>query len=182
MKALPEIFTVATEIPLHMMIKVIRSESTYQSTYITSDKFEREPYCNYFYLPPFQRKECWSKEQKKSYIESLFFNYCLMPLLVVESNGKEYDGWLIDGQQRMSAIRDFALDRLEIFEGITYSMLTTGDISYEDSTTRTPLNDFNGINIKINVLREYGITEELLKILYNKLNFGGTFHKENELA
>ena len=61
-------------------------------------------------------------------------------------------------------------------------MLTTGDISYEDSTTRTPLNDFNGINIKINVLREYGITEELLKILYNKLNFGGTFHKENELA
>jgi hypothetical protein len=58
--------------------------------------------------PDFQRGDVWSVEQKSRLIESLFLR---IPLPSFYIDGSEPDRWqVIDGQQRLTAIKSFLLD------------------------------------------------------------------------
>ncbi|WEL43147.1 DUF262 domain-containing protein [Pseudomonas sp. CBSPBW29] len=56
--------------------------------------------------PDFQRGEVWSKSKKQRLIDSILRDWHVPPIHVIEDN---YTGRLevLDGQQRLAAIRDF---------------------------------------------------------------------------
>lgn len=72
--------------------------------------------------PEYQRGEAWSELQKASFIDSIFRSYPLPALFlrVVESPGLEdvpsrrFE--IVDGQQRLTALRDFAAGNFSLFE------------------------------------------------------------------
>lgn len=127
-------------------------------------------------LPPWQRGEVWTHLQKQRFLEGIFLGlgcgtYC--------KNGQEWlpdgssapmSGWLIDGQQRISAIRDFLAGDLVIFGDVTFPAMSKAE---RLRFSRTP---FPCLEL------DYCADETALVELYNRLNFGGTPHKANERA
>jgi hypothetical protein len=131
-----------------------------------------------FTLPPWQRPEVWSLSQKRRFVEGIFLGLGCGYLVV---NGSDWDrdaqpmpmsGWLIDGQQRVSAIRDFIEGRLEIF----------GGIHADDIDRVTLINRFWRVPFPHFEL-DYTDDELVLQELYDRLNYGGTPHTpEDRLA
>lgn len=124
-------------------------------------------------LPPWQRPEVWSQAQKARFIEGIFLGfgagYYVINGLDWGEDGKEKPmaGWLLDGQQRISSIRDFIEDKLPIFEGIFYS-----DLDKLTILRRFKRQHFHKVEI------QYTGDEQLLKTMYERLSFGGTAHTE----
>lgn len=136
---------------------------------------ERQLLC--FVLPPWQRPDVWTTQQKSRFIESLFLG--LGPGYYVV-NGVEFDqkgeplpgsGWLLDGQQRITAIQDFVDNKFRIF----------GDTYCQDMGTITLRRRFFNLAFPC-VELAYSADENLLKTLYNRLNFGGTPHSPEQRA
>lgn len=77
--------------------------------------------------PEYQRRLRWSNAQKSKLIESLLLNIPIPPVFFYESDAARYE--VMDGQQRMNAIReffagDFRLSGLKVLKpltGLTYS-------------------------------------------------------------
>ena len=133
--------------------------------------------------PPFQRAHVWTTDQQKAYVE-----FCLKG---GESGRDIYwncAGWmgsardwyknpiyLVDGKQRLEAVRKFLRDELRVFDkhmpynypiGINYSEFED-NLSYTDASFKFHMND----------LMTYA---EVLK-WYLEFNSGGTPHTEDEL-
>lgn len=121
-------------------------------------------------LPPWQRPEVWTMEQKRRFIEGIFLGLGCGYYVV---NGKDWgrdaqplpmSGWLLDGQQRLCALRDFVQNGLVIFTDVTYAGLSLKE-------QRRFMNEgFPCFEL------EYTTNENALKELYDRLNFGGTPH------
>src|SRR5688572_14051071 len=61
-----------------------------------------------FVLPPFQRPPVWSKKQSIAFMESLILGLPIGTYTYCQAiDAPKTDGWLIDGQQRMRAIKLF---------------------------------------------------------------------------
>lgn len=127
-------------------------------------------------LPPWQRPEVWTISQKRHFIEGVFLGFGCGYYV---TNGFEFEpdgtpapmsGWLLDGQQRISAIRDFLENGLTVFDGITYQGLTRPE------QLRFLRTGFSCIEL------DYTDNEDVLKELYNRLNFSGTPHTEEQRA
>lgn len=78
-----------------------------------------------FVLPPFQRPPVWTEAQKVRFLESV---WSALPLGAYVYNrsvdmNAPTDGWLLDGQQRITAILDYVADAFPVF-GYRYSELT----------------------------------------------------------
>lgn len=77
--------------------------------------------------PEYQRRLRWTTSQKSKLIESLLLNIPVPPVFFYESDAARYE--VMDGQQRLSAVRefiagDFALSSLQVLQplnGIRYS-------------------------------------------------------------
>ena len=77
--------------------------------------------------PEYQRRLRWTNGQKSKLIESLLLNIPIPPVFFYESDAARYE--VMDGQQRMNAIReffsgDFRLSGLKVLtplNGLTYS-------------------------------------------------------------
>lgn len=77
--------------------------------------------------PEYQRRLRWTNSQKSKLIESLLLNIPIPPVFFYESDAARYE--VMDGQQRMNAIReffsgDFRLSGLKVLSplnGLTYS-------------------------------------------------------------
>lgn len=77
--------------------------------------------------PEYQRRLRWTASQKSKLIESLLLNIPVPPVFFYESDAARYE--VMDGQQRLSAVRefiagDFALTSLQVLQplnGIRYS-------------------------------------------------------------
>lgn len=128
-----------------------------------------------FSLPPWQREEVWSPDQKTRFIEGIFLGFGTGRYIV---NGLDWDesgaplpmaGWLLDGQQRISAIRDFVRDDVEIFDGLRHK-----DIDPLVMLRRFKRQAFPCFCV------EYGMPEDVLKDLYERLNFLGESHTESD--
>jgi len=85
---------------------------------------------DYIELKPFyQRRERWTNDRKSSLIESFIMNIPVPPVFLYEKEFNQYE--VMDGQQRISTLRDFyddrfALEKLEYWpelDGKSYSTL-----------------------------------------------------------
>lgn len=125
-------------------------------------------------LPPWQRKEVWTLAQKVRFVEGIFLG---LGCGYYVTNGLEWDergvsapmsGWLLDGQQRISALRDFIQGGMVVFGDVTFASL---DEPQKRRFLREPFSCHE---------LEYTDNEAVLKELYNRLNFGGTPHTEED--
>lgn len=127
-------------------------------------------------LPAWQRPEVWTVEQKRRFVEGVFLGlgcgyYVTNGLdFLADGTSAPMSGWLLDGQQRISALRDFLSGELTVFEDVTYASLPKPKAM---RFLRTPFPCFE---------LEYTDDEAALKDLYNRLNFGGTPHTEAQRA
>jgi len=125
-------------------------------------------------LPPWQRPEVWTVEQKRRFVEGIFLG---LGCGYYVKNGLDWDetggtlpmaGWLIDGQQRISALRDFISGDLVVFGDVCFSALTRPE---QLRFMRSPFPCFE---------LDYTNSESTLKELYDRLNFGGTPHTHEQ--
>jgi hypothetical protein len=123
-----------------------------------------------FTLPPFQRPPVWSLAQKVRFIESIWQGLPLGAYVVnrvVAMDGDlRYDGWLLDGQQRITAIVEYVADAFPVM-GYRWSGLTKGDRRQFDMTPMSYL--------------ETQLTDPvLLREVYERLAYGGTAHEPSQ--
>lgn len=127
-------------------------------------------------LPPWQRPEVWSVEQKRRFIEGIFLGfgcgYYVKNGMEWGANGKALPmaGWLLDGQQRISAIRDFLSSDLVVFEDVVFGAMPIAD---RRRFLNRPFACFD---------LDYIENEDTLRELYDRLNFGGVPHSPDQRA
>lgn len=130
-----------------------------------------------FILPPWQRPEVWDVAKKRRFVEGIFLGLGCGYLV---ANGRDWNedgnlrpmsGWLIDGQQRLTALRDFIDGELTIFDGIRL----------QDLDRPTQLRRFWRASFPQFEL-DYTEDEALLQDLYDRLNFGGVAHTAADRA
>lgn len=132
-----------------------------------------------FVLPDFQRGHKWTQEQDVAFIESIIlghhpgtFKYnSTLHLDVVEIDGREvfpFNLWLLDGQQRITALDSYWSDDFPVF-----------DLYWSE----VPLRDQRRFNSSVFPASEYqlGSYEELVEV-YWTLNRGGTAHTDEDMA
>jgi len=99
---------------------VISSTAPYRDEFA-----EGERVLGKFILPPFQRPPVWNREQQVRLVESIWLE---LPIGIYIYNqistplNHPCDGWLIDGQQRVTAILEYVNDTFSVF-GYKYSEL-----------------------------------------------------------
>lgn len=134
-----------------------------------------------YILPPFQRPVVWSEDRMIRFIESAVLGFNLgtwcynnagdAPMRII--NGREYfhrtDLWLIDGQQRLTALDRFFDDFFPVF-GLFWSEVDTVRKRNFLSSTGFPAYE----------TRIYD--ETALRDLYDRLNFGGVAHTADQRA
>lgn len=118
-------------------------------------------------LPPWQRPEVWDVERKRAFVEGIFLGlgtgfYVVHQADWDASGTKPMSGWLIDGQQRISAVRDFLSDELVIFGNMKWSSLSLGE-----QRSRFLNHNFPFVEIP------YQRDERVLRELSDRLNFSG---------
>ena len=129
-------------------------------------------------IPDYQRGLVWTLKQKQNLIMSILNgnpigDFIFKKEFLIGSNGRQ-DGvkiaWtVIDGQQRMNAIKEFMGNKFKLKDGLKFR-----DMKYWDAR------EF-ATNYKVNAITFVNITyEQELDIYYNR-NFGGTAHSKAEL-
>jgi hypothetical protein len=146
-----------------------------------------QPRLGHFYLPPFQRPPKWTRTQAARLIESIHLDISIGSIVVSDCGDTtrtmvegelverfpDSADWLIDGQQRLRAIRSYLDDELVVFEG------TPHEHRYSD-LSKVQKRRFMGKSVGYVVLQPMGV-EELARV-YDLMNFGGTPHEEHERA
>ena len=135
----------------------------------------------HYYIAPFQRPKVWDEEQMRRLNESVHLGISIGSV-VVSSEGRHDPktnlyprtaDWIIDGQQRMHSLAAYMKHDLRIFIGTPYEHqfceLDRPQQRRFESTT-------------IGYIRLDECTEEALREMYNRLNFGGVAHTEDQRA
>jgi uncharacterized protein with ParB-like and HNH nuclease domain len=118
-----------------------------------------------FVLPPFQRPPVWSREQQVRFIESCWLGLPIGVYVVnIGEYGSPFDLWLLDGQQRITAILNYMADAFPVY-GKLYSEL--------------PIVDHRAWNfIRTFTCLETQLEDEAeLREVYDRLAHGGTPHE-----
>jgi hypothetical protein len=131
-----------------------------------------------FRIPPFQRALVWTIEQKVRFVESAWLGLHLGTYIVnsVDKFNKKTekyhfaDRYLIDGQQRLNALYCYWQNEFPVF----------GEYWNETSQDVVVKRRFGHIIFARSVTNIED--EATLRELYNRLNFGGTAHTEDERA
>lgn len=125
-------------------------------------------------MPPFQRATVWTTDQRVRFIESAWLGFHLGTYVVNRndswSGGKPHrtDLWLIDGQQRLRAIESYITSHFPVFGYYWHSLDLVEQRRFENvpfAQSTVHLGD-----------------EAVLRELYDRLNFGGTPHTEDQRA
>jgi uncharacterized protein with ParB-like and HNH nuclease domain len=116
-------------------------------------------------LPPFQRPAVWSEAQQARFIESLW-NHLPIGAYVVnrsEDYNSPFDCWLLDGQQRVTAVLAYVVDAFQVY-GHRWSDLSVPERrSFENRTFTCLETDLDDL--------------ALLEDVYDRLAYGGTPHE-----
>ena len=135
-----------------------------------------------YFLPPFQRPPVWTDTQKIRFIESAHLGITLGSIVVVDAlnmrmqdNGRfaGTDRWLLDGQQRVSALLAYRNNEITVFAG-TACEHRWSDLS-EIEQRRIQ-------HVQIGIIKVMTDDPEYCREIYDRLNFGGTAHTEDQRA
>jgi len=125
---------------------------------------EGERRLGWFILPAFQRPAVWTRQQQVLFIESIWAG---LPIGVwiynrLENQNSQWDGVLLDGQQRIGAILAYVNNEFRV-HGYLWSELTDIDrrcfAMFHFASLETHIDD-----------------EARLRDIYNRLAYGGTPH------
>ncbi len=119
-----------------------------------------------FVLPPFQRPFVWTEAQCVRFIESMWLGLPLAAYVYndgLENRGLAYDRWLLDGQQRWTAILRYAAGDYHVFGKL-----------FPDLTVERQRRFRMGIVFPCYVTKLGD--EAKLREIYNRLAYGGTPH------
>lgn len=141
----------------------------------------------HFYLPPFQRPPSWTPTQSARLVESLHLGITIGSIVVTDSGEAsrvrigdkvverfpDEADWLVDGLQRLRAIRSYLADELTVFAG------TPSEHRFSELSQRQKRR-FLGYTVGFIKLDRVPL-EEIARI-YDLLNYGGTAHTEDQRA
>ena len=129
-------------------------------------------------IPDYQRGLVWTLKQKQNLIMSILNgnpigDFIFKKEFLIGSNGRK-DGvkiaWtIIDGQQRMNAIKEFMGNKFKLKDGLKFR-----DMKYWDAR------EFATV-YKVNAITFVNITYQQEVDIYYSRNFGGTAHSKAEL-
>ncbi|MEV0705687.1 DUF262 domain-containing protein [Saccharopolyspora sp. NPDC050389] len=105
--------------------------------------------------PEFQRGEVWTKNKKQRLIDSILRGWHVPPIHLVAKEDNTYD--VLDGQQRLTAIRDFVLNRFTIdgmIEPVDPALTGLDDFGYEQLPPARK-RSFNQFSIRVFALTDY---------------------------
>lgn len=133
-----------------------------------------------FVLPPWQRPVVWDAERQRAFVEGILLGFPPGAIVTVApdwetgENGRAvvmpHSHYLIDGQQRVTAIREFIEGRLAVFDGVRYS-----DIPRHEQLRR-----FDRV-VLTRIELPSSTDVHTLKALYIRMNYGGLPHSQEDL-
>ncbi len=161
-RLMPDPFYVGSPLATTVMAVQPRRDGEWRFTRTLADGERR---LGHFILPPFQRPPVWSREQQIRLVESVWLE---LPIGVYIYNQAPRfrgptDGWLIDGQQRITAMMAYFADEFPVF-GYLWS-----------EVTETDQRAFAFKHFPCVELRMTGEAE--LRDIYDRLAYGGTPHE-----
>lgn len=135
-----------------------------------------------YYIPDFQRPAVWTPEQQRRLVESVWLGISIGSIVVTTEGRFDHAtgkypiqaDLLIDGQQRMRALKAYLEEGLRIFVGTEYEHCW-------DDLDVVQQRRFNGVSIGYITIDD-GFDMDALREIYNRLNFGGTAHTEDQRA
>lgn len=124
-------------------------------------------------LPEWQRKEKWSDAQCVRFLESIWLGVSIGAFMVNDTQKPEHSQVLLDGQQRLQAIERYFDDELAV-QGEDGQAYRWSDLTDDEQAQflRIP---FPWLETRYN-------TDAELRAAYDRHNFGGTPHVEDERA
>jgi len=129
-------------------------------------------YDDQYIVPEYQRNLVWTLEQKQKLIKSVLVGNPIGDFLFKEEVNKKRDTFyytVIDGQQRIEALRGFALGEFPLEDGRYLK-----ELNYWDGRSFFEYNTFQGLKI-----RGISLKEEIE--IYLQKNDGGTTHTKEEI-
>lgn len=118
----------------------------------------------WFTLPDFQRAPVWTEAQKIRFVESCWIGLPIGAFIWNDAPGTPFDQWLLDGQQRITAVMEYVADAFPVL-GHRFSELTEVDYRIWDMAVAFPC-------LKTNLRNEAQLRE-----VYDRLAYGGTPHE-----
>jgi hypothetical protein len=146
------------------MARFAASSAKHQRRAAPLSEGERE--LGWFVLPPFQRPPVWTQAQKARFIESCWMGLPIGVYIVnrPDTYASPFENWLLDGQQRVTAILEYVADEFPVF-GHLFSELTIYDHRQWEMGTVFACLETNIEN------------EAELREVYDRLAYGGTPHE-----
>lgn len=119
--------------------------------------------------PPFQRRQVWDDTRSSLYIESLLLGCPVPPITLAEvTNSASQQYLVIDGKQRLSTLKRFAIDETLILRGLE-ALTELSGASFRDIQGHAEYGRFENLPIRTNVVRNWK-KDEVLHFIFNRLN------------
>jgi uncharacterized protein with ParB-like and HNH nuclease domain len=137
---------------------------------------------NYLRIQPaYQRRKRWTKKRQSQLIESLIVNIPIPPVVLYETSLSSYE--VMDGQQRINAIRDFysnkfKLTSLEIYPNLNGCTYNTLPEKIRSSIDRRSIASIVVINESASTNEEAMLLKQLV---FERLNTGGVNLSRHEV-
>lgn len=155
-------------------LRVIRTNQDYNLDYLNQSIGN-----NIVLGPHYQRRSRWSAVQKSLLIESFLLNIPIPPIFLYEKDFHSYE--VVDGRQRLEAIRDFFSNTFRL-KKLTYYNHLNGQKFSDLSTEDQRLLLRRSISATILMAESQGFDEiDVRMLLFDRLNTGGVKLNAQEL-
>ncbi|MEV7849565.1 DUF262 domain-containing protein [Streptomyces sp. NPDC088183] len=121
--------------------------------------------------PPFQRRSVWDDKKASLYIESLLLGCPVPPITLAEiprSQKSNFQYIVIDGKQRLSTLKRFAVDQKLKLTGLQTLSELNGSL-YADVVESAEFERFENLPIRTVVMRNWQ-KDEVLQFVFHRLN------------
>jgi Protein of unknown function DUF262 len=121
--------------------------------------------------PPFQRRSAWTDKKASLYVESLLIGCPVPPITLAElptNTGSSYQYVVIDGKQRLSSLKRFAVDQSLQLSGLEALPALNGK-NFAEVVLQPEFVRFSNLPIRTVVLRNW-VKDEVLQFVFNRLN------------